>query len=63
MTGVQPVYTVREAAEVARVSEATIRRAHRSGALRFSYVSEHPVITHDALMAWVNAAPNERATA
>lgn len=59
----QPVYTISEACETFRVSEKILRRAHKAGDLPFRYVSDHPLITHEDLMAWVNGAPTEKASA
>jgi hypothetical protein len=56
----QTVYTLAEAAEEFRVSEATLRRANKAGALRFRYVSDHPLITHEDAMHWINSAPTEK---
>jgi predicted site-specific integrase-resolvase len=56
-------YRLEEAAEVAGVSLSTIRRAVKSGALVKSYLSDHPVIYRENLVAWIESAPTERASA
>lgn len=53
-------YTVTEAAEAAGVSEMTLRRAYRSGALTLRYPTSRPVVMKSDLEAWLAACPTER---
>lgn len=55
-------YSIPEAAEAAGVSETTIRRAYRSGALKRRFVTAKPVILREDLEAWIKAAPTEAAS-
>jgi excisionase family DNA binding protein len=55
-------YRIPEACKAVSVSEATLRRAIRRGELRLRYLSEHPVIDRDDLIAWLKNAPTERAS-
>lgn len=60
MTDEPLAYTVDKAAEVAGVSDMTIRRACRSGALTVRYPTSRPVILRSDLLKWLEAAPTER---
>lgn len=57
-------FTPAEAARLAGVSLDAIRVAYRSGDLTAHYRSpQRPVILRDDLIAWIKAAPTERASA
>lgn len=57
-------FTPAEAARIAGVSLDSIRNAYRSGELICHYRSpQRPVILRDDLVAWIAAAPTERASA
>lgn len=58
-------YTIAEAAEAVGVSVTTIRRAIASGALPVRFLGQgrtRPSIDRDDLVAWIKAAPRERAS-
>lgn len=56
-------YTPAEAAEASGVSIDTIRRAYRNGDLVCHYRSpQRPIILRDDLVAWIAAAPTEKAS-
>ena len=59
----QLAYSIASAAKMVDRSPSTIKRAIASGALRVRYLGQGRTkasITHEDLVAWVNAAPQER---
>lgn len=59
-TTVKISYSVQEAAAAVGLSPDSLRAAIRSGDLVAKYPTARPVILHDDLYEWINAAPSRR---
>jgi hypothetical protein len=55
-------YTVQAAADACSVSDTVIRRAIAAGDLPVHYPTSRPLILHVDLVAWIAAAPTEKAS-
>lgn len=54
-------YSAQGAAETTGVSESLIREAVRDGDIECRYARTKLIIEHDALVAWVQSLPTEKA--